>query len=157
MIFRTIYSNLHVNIQFIEYTIPNIYEYSTKGSICPLTLFLRSQPLGREISSWYSAGSQRVKGVLADPQRVFCLSKEKKNPLLTFSLSCSWVQQVHYVTIFDSTISSSKGMLPQPTLQNAESESQEEKVCEDISSAQGPKHVSSQLVVNVCHLFIFLG
>lgn len=47
--------------------------FFTKGRILLLTRRSGSQPIGSEIPSWYSAGSQRTKGVLAAPRRVFTL------------------------------------------------------------------------------------
>lgn len=77
---------------YTEYT----YKYITKGRICLLTLRSGFQPLGREILSWYSAGSQRVKSVLEEPLKVFTLGKS--NIILNFSLSqsCRGVYHAQY-------------------------------------------------------------
>ena len=48
-------------------------KHSTKGRILLFIFRLGFQPIGREIASSYSAGSQREKGMLEDPQRVFLL------------------------------------------------------------------------------------
>ncbi len=74
------------------------YEWSTKGRKFPLIL-LRLHPLGIDTPSWYSAGSQRVKGLLEDPRRGFCLSKRKK--LLFFFLFVLHKGVVCYLQAFD--------------------------------------------------------
>ncbi len=113
-----------------------------------MTLRLGFQPLGREILSWYSAGSQRVKGVLEDPQRVFFLGK-KTNPLFFFLLHTG-------VPICDIAAQHfSKAMLAFKKQERARELGG--KSLTRLNLAPGAKKLSSQLAVGMFVSLLFPG
>ncbi len=58
------------------------FQGRTSGSKKLLTVRFGVQPFGTEMPSSYSAGSQRVKGVLEAPRRGFFLKANKRRPCL---------------------------------------------------------------------------
>lgn len=105
LVFLDIFSWSFILTHFVQHVVL-WKKYITSGRKWLLTFTLGSQPLGREIPSWYSAASQRVKGVFAAPQRVFSL--REKNSFFSFvffvmylgvpgtTCACLWHACKHY-------------------------------------------------------------
>ena len=94
---------MHTHIYIHIYVYTAVAKCITRGRNRLLTLRLGSQPLGREILSWYSAGSQRVRGVLEDPKSGFFLGKKNEILYLSFSLSGTTMNSVQHTPIIDLT------------------------------------------------------